>query len=106
MTTARRFWIGLVTGLIGGTGTILTGPIGGVLAIGAIGLAVAERPRAAAIGGVLLGVGVAWLALFGRVMLTCDAGCQAPDLTPWLLAAAGLTALGAIVTARASRRPG
>ena len=102
----RRWWIGLVTGLVGAAGTVLTGPLGGVLAMVAIGLAVADRPRAAAIGGVLVGIGAAWSALFGRVALACQEGCDGPDLTPWIALAVVLASLGAVVTWRASRRPG
>jgi hypothetical protein len=55
---------------------------------------------------VLLGMGGAWLALFGRVALTCRADCASPDLAPWLSLAAIFVGLGALVTVRASRRPG
>ena len=99
----RRWWIGLLTGAVAGVGTLAAGPTGGMIGIVAIGLAVAERPRAPAIGGVLIGLGGAWLALFGRVAVTCQADCVAPDLRPWLLVAAVLAGLGALVTARARR---
>ena len=99
----RRWWIGLLTGAVAGVGTLAAGSTGGLIGIVAIGLAVAERPRAAAIGGVLLGLGGAWLALFGRIALTCRAGCVTPDLRPWLLVAAALAGLGGLVTSRSRR---
>ncbi len=82
---------------------MITGFLGGLLGLAAIALAVAEPPRAAAIGGVLVGLGGAWLALFGRVALTCRDGCVAPDLGPWLLVAGVLTGLGVLVTTRERR---
>ncbi len=100
---SRRWWIGLLTGAVAGVGTLAAGPTAGLIGIVAIGLVVAERPRAAAIGGVLLGLGGAWLALFGRIALTCQADCVAPDLRPWLLVAAALAGLGVLVTARTRR---
>ena len=100
----RRWWIGLVTGVVAGTGTLLAGVIGASLGLVAILLAVAESPRQAAIGGVLVGQGIAWLLLFGRGILTCQDGCVAPDLLPWIALAVVLAALGAIVTWRVSRR--
>ena len=102
---SRRWVIGLVVGAVAGAGALVAGPIAGLLGLVAIVLAVAEARRAAAIGGVLIGLGGAWLALLGRVALTCRADCVAPGLEPWLLAAAVLAGLGVVVTIRA-RRPG
>lgn len=99
----RRWWIGLVVGSVAGAATLIAGPIGGLLGLAAIGLAVAEPPRAAAIGGVLIGIGGAWLALFGRVAITCRDDCVAPDLSPWLVAAAVFVVLGIVVSIRARR---
>jgi hypothetical protein len=102
----KRWLIGLITGGVAGGGTLVAGPIAAMLGGVAVLLAVVERPRVAAIGGVLLGMGGAWLALFGRVALTCRADCASPDLAPWLSLAAIFVGLGALVTVRASRRPG
>lgn len=101
MRPRRRWTIGLLTGAMAGAGALLTGLVGGLLALVAIGLAVAEPPRAATIGGVLVGLGGAWIALFGRVALTCRDDCVGPDLRAWLLIAGTLTGLGILVTARA-----
>ena len=102
----KRWLIGLITGGVAACGLLVAGPIAGALGVVAVLLAVVERPRAAAIGGVLLGIGGAWLVLFGRVALTCRVDCASPDLAPWLSLAAGFVGLGALVTVRASRRPG
>ena len=99
----RRWVIGLVVGAVAGAGTLLAGPIAGLLGLIAIVLAVVESPRAAAIGGVLIGLGGAWLVLFGRVALTCRGDCVAPGLEPWLVAAGILAGLGVLVTLRARR---
>jgi hypothetical protein len=101
----RRWWIGLVTGVAGGAGTLLAGSIGGVLGIVAILLAVAETPRGGAVGGVLVGLGAAWLVLFGRAVVGCREDCVAPDLAPWLAIAVVLLALGIVVSVRARRGP-
>jgi hypothetical protein len=100
----RRWVTGLVVGAVAGAGTLLAGPIAGMLGLVAIILAVAGSPRAAAIGGVLIGLGLAWLTLLGRVALTCREDCVGPGLEPWLLAAGVLAGLGLVVTIRA-RRP-
>ena len=99
----RRWSIGLLVGAVAGAGTLITGFIGGSLGLVAIGLAVAQPPRAPAIGGLLIGLGGAWLGLFGRVALTCQADCVAPDLRPWFAVAGVLTGLGILVTGRAVR---
>ncbi len=97
----RRWFIGLVVGSVAGVCSLVVGPIGGFLGLAAVGLAVAQAPRGGAISGVLLGFGGAWLALFGRIAVTCREDCVTPDLTPWLLAAAGLAGLGILIAATA-----
>jgi hypothetical protein len=99
----RRWSIAFLVGATAGTGTLLAGYLGGILGLVAIALAVAEPPRAAAIGGLLIGLGVTWIALFRRVALTCQADCVAPDLRPWVAVAAHLTGLGILVTGREVR---
>jgi hypothetical protein len=101
----RRIVVGLVVGVAAGAGTLIAGPIAGLLGLAAIALAVAEAPRVPAIGGVLIGLGGAWLVLFGRVALTCRQECVGPDLGPWLAVAGVIAALGVVVTLR-SIRPG
>jgi hypothetical protein len=66
--------------------------------------AVLSRTRAAAIGGELLGVGLVWLALLGRVGLTCHPpDCLAPGMEPWLAAGAAMPLGGLVLTVRAAR---
>jgi hypothetical protein len=101
----RRWLIGSAVGAAAGLGTLVAGTIGGLLGFIVIALAIAEPPRAPAVGGVLVGFGASWLALFGRVALTCRQDCVAPDYRPWLFAAGILAGLGILVTVRA-RRPG
>jgi len=97
-------WLGaLVVGGIAGAGSLVGGPIAGILALVAAVLVVARPPRAPAIGGLLIGIGGAWLLLFGRVAITCQMDCVAPDLGPWLAVAGVLTGLGVLVTARLAR---
>jgi hypothetical protein len=97
---AGRGWIaGLVVGVAGGF-LALEFPTLGWLA--------------AAIGGLLTGIGACWLVLLGRVAITCQAtgdelGCHAPGIEPWLAVGAGVLAIGLALTivafARARRRP-
>jgi hypothetical protein len=101
----RRWSIGALVGVAAGVATLTAGFIGGLLGLVAIGLAVIEPPRATAIGGVLVGLGSAWLALFGRVALACRVDCIAPDLGPWIAISGVLAGLGVLVTTRALRAP-
>lgn len=95
-----------MVGAVAGTGILIAGVAGTAVGLIAIILAVWPPPRATAIGGVLLGLGGAWLALFGRAAMSCRDDCRAPDLMSWLAVAVGLAVLGAVVSAWASRRPG
>ena len=64
--------------------------------------AVLSSARTAAIGGELLGVGLVWLALLGRVGLTCHPpDCLAPGMEPWFAAGAAMSLVGLVLTARA-----
>ena len=64
--------------------------------------AVLSTARAAAIGGELLGVGLVWLALLGRIGLTCHPpDCLAPGMDPWLAAGSAMAMVGLVLTARA-----
>jgi hypothetical protein len=66
----------------------------------------------ALLSGAFLAAGVTWLALAMRASIACEefdrlpnAGCTAPDLTPFLLTAAGMGALGVLLGWIAFRRP-
>jgi hypothetical protein len=99
----HRWLIGLTVGAVAGLGTLM-GPIGGLLGLAAVALAVADPPRIAAIGGALIGFAVTWLVLVARVVMTCREGCGGSDESPWFLAAAVIGGLGVVLTGRAARR--
>lgn len=100
---ARTSWIAsLVVGVAGGFLALEFPTLGWlILVLFAIPAAIVG-PRAAAIGGLLTGFGAIWLALLGRVAITCRAadgfGCQAPGIEPWLAVGAGVLAIGAALT--------
>jgi hypothetical protein len=111
---ARRGWIaGLGVGVAGGF-LALEFPTLGLADPGPVCHPCCRRgPRAAAIGGLLTGLGACWLVLLGRVAITCQAtgdelGCHAPGIEPWLAVGAGVLTIGLALTivafARARRR--
>lgn len=72
------------------------------LVLFAFGLLVSRN--AALLSGALVAVSVTWLALAIRAAIACEefdrlpnAGCTAPDLTPYLLMAAGMGAVGVLL---------
>jgi hypothetical protein len=92
-------WVlGLVVGAIGGIAPLVLGTLGVVLAAPVVLWAVLDRPRGAAFGGALVGIGATWLAVWGRAFQACAGpntatdGCVGPDL-------AGLIAVPIIVLA-------
>jgi hypothetical protein len=104
MRRSASAWLSGAT--VGATGGFLAleGPMFGwpVLVAFAFG-ALVSSARAAAIGGELLGVGLVWLALLGRVRLTCQApDCLALGTDPWLAAGAAMALVGLVLTARAA----
>jgi hypothetical protein len=110
---ARPSWIaGIVVGVAGGFLALEFPTLGWlILVLFAVPAAIVGA-RAAAIGGLLTGFGAIWLALLGRVAITCRAadgfGCQAPGIEPWLAVGAGMLAIGLALTTiafvRARRR--
>jgi hypothetical protein len=96
----RSGWIaGLVVGVTAGFATLEIPTLGWLLVVlFAIPTAIVG-PRAAAIGGLLTGLGAVWLVLLGRVAITCQAtddelGCQAPGIESWLAVGAAMLAIG------------
>lgn len=85
--TARTGWLaGLAVGMSGGF-LALEGPLFGVAVLVAMAaLAGLSGQLAAGLGGLLLGVGLVWIGLFGRLKLTCTAasGCEAPMIDAYL----------------------
>ncbi len=106
MNALRAWLLGLFAGAVGGLVLISWGI--GLPALGLVAFAVgaAAPPRPFGLGGALVGLGMIWLALFGRLAMTChpDVGCSSPDLTPWLVAASVLLATGAVLSALLAAR--
>jgi hypothetical protein len=110
----RSGWIaGLVVGVTAGFATLEIPPLGWLLVVVFAIPALIVGPRFAAIGGLLTGLGGVWLALLGRVALTCQAtgeelGCHAPGIEPWLSVGGAMLAIGLFLSIVASvlrRRP-
>jgi LPXTG-motif cell wall-anchored protein len=79
------------------------------LALFALGFAISRS--VALVSGAFVALGVTWLALAIRASIACEefdrlpnAGCVAPDLTPFVLTAGGIAALGALLGWVALRR--
>ncbi len=103
MTTIRppwqRGWLpGLVVGVAAGFATLEIPTLGWLLVVAFAVPVLVGGPRRAAIGGLLTGLGGAWVILLGRVGLTCHAGCEAPDLGSWLTVGAVMFAAGVLLT--------
>ncbi len=107
MNRLRAWLLGLFAGALGGLIVISWGIGLPVLGVVAFAVGAAAPPRPVGLGGALVGLGAVWLALFGRLALTCrpDVGCYSPDLTPWLLGAALAAAAGGILTLAIALRP-
>ena len=97
MNADRRWFIGLLIGLVFGLGTLVGGTMIGLLGLVATALISVRPGRTAAIGGVLTGFGACWLALFTSAGARCSS-CVYPDLSPWLLAASAALAAGLAIT--------
>jgi hypothetical protein len=103
---ARTTWIaGLVVGVAGGFLALEFPTLGWlILVLFAVPAAIVGA-RAAAIGGLLTGFGAIWLALLGRVAITCRAangfGCEAAGIEPWLAVGAWMLAIGFALTTTA-----
>jgi hypothetical protein len=104
MNPSAAAWLAGAT--VGATGGFLAleGPMFGWAILVAFAVpAIRSGTRAAAIGGELLGVGLVWLALLGRVGLTCHPpDCRAPGIDLWLAAGAAMALVGLVSTARAA----
>jgi hypothetical protein len=113
----HRGWLpGFVVGLTAGLATLEIPTVGWLLVVAFAIPALIGRQRAAAIGGLLTGLGTIWLVLLGRVAIACPArspnepGCHAPDIGPWLafgaamFASGVLLSFGALLVARGRRR--
>ena len=111
--TFKNWLAGLVMG-VGGGFLVLIFPAVGVLllGLGAIGV-LRARPRMTGTSGLLVGTGAMMLAVLIQAQMACqafdaapDQGCEAPDVTSYVVAAGGLLVaglLGSVVAVR--RRP-
>ncbi len=95
----RRWFTGLVIGMVFGLGTLIGGTLIGMLGLVAAGLISVRPGRMLAIGGVLTGLGACWLVLFATAEARCGPGCSGPDITPWLAASGAMLAVGVSLTA-------
>lgn len=95
---ARRWFIGLVIGLVFGLATLIGGTMMGILGLVATVLISVRPGRTVAIGGVLTGLGACWLALFASAGARCGPGCSEPDLTPWILFSSAALVVGLALT--------
>lgn len=95
----RRWFTGLVIGLVFGAAGLIGGTMIGLLGLVAAGLLSIGPGRTVAIAGVLTGLGACWLALISTAEARCGPGCVGPDLTPWLLVAGASLAVGVSLTA-------
>lgn len=113
---AVRTWIScLVLGATGGVLTLVFPSVGWLLVLAGAAPAAVSATRAAAVGGLLTGLGGSWLVVFARAEERCRAfnrfpgqECIAPDLRPWLTAAGAMLVAGALLSLRAlvgGRRP-
>jgi hypothetical protein len=110
----RSGWFaGLVVGVTTGFATLEIPTLGWLLVVVFAIPALIVGPRVAAIGGLFTGLGGVWLALLGRVALTCQAtgdelGCHAPGIEPWLAVGGAMLAAGLVLSIVATvlgRRP-
>jgi hypothetical protein len=110
MSRAGRGWLsGVAVGVTAGFATLEIPSLGWVLVFAFAVPAAISGPRLAAIGGLLVGLGGVWLALLGRVALTCTAtgdelGCQSPGIESWLAVGGAMLAAGLILTSLAAIR--
>lgn len=111
--TRSGWFAGLVVGVTAGFATLEIPTFGWLLVVVFAVPAAIVGPRAAAIGGLLTGLGAIWLVLLGRVAVTCQArgdeiGCHAPGIEQWLAVGAGMLAIGLaliVVARKRSRQP-
>ena len=98
MNADRRWFTGLLIGLVFGVGTLVGGTIIGLLGLVATGLISLRPGRTAAIGGVFTGFGACWMALFTSAGARCGPGCVFPDLAPWIVFASAVLVAGLAIT--------
>jgi hypothetical protein len=93
----RDAWTAFALGVLGGAiaaPTLLSfaglQPLGLIAVVGAIRV----RPRPFAAAGLLISIGVTWIALFARAATACGEPPCGSDPTPWIVAALVILAGG------------
>jgi hypothetical protein len=113
VTTTRSAWIAGLTVGVGAGVLALTLPtvgwgIGAAFVVGAL----LSSARVAALGGLAVGAGAAWLVLLGQSVAACrefdgpGRECIEPDLTPWLMTSVASLVAGSVATLVAAARRG
>ena len=114
MTTSRRpgraDWLaGLVVGVSGGLLLAEWPPAGAFVALAFAIPAAVSGGRLAALGGLLVGLPAAWLAIIGHATLRCaefnaqaGQGCVMSEATGWVIAAVAILAVGIFWTVAAA----
>lgn len=99
-----RWFRGLLIGGIAGMAPLALGTVGLMLAIAVVLWALVDRPRGVALGGALVGVGVAWFAVWGRAIQSCAGpdtatdGCVGPDLSGLIAIPILVLAVGGLIS--------
>ena len=102
---SRSAWLaGLTVGAGAGFLALELPVLGWLIAIAFLAGGLVSRRLLAAAAGLLVGSGLTWTTLIGRVALTCrgsgvELGCRAPGIKTWLAVGAGILALGLAATA-------
>ncbi len=107
-----HWFLGLLVGGIAGIAPLVLGTLGLILAVPVVLWSLVDRPRGVALGGALVGVGVAWFVVWGRAIQSCAGpntatdGCVGPDLSGLIAVPIIVLALGGLISfATAMRLP-
>lgn len=100
--------LGVALGLIAGGAALVGGVLALLLLVPAVVWAAREKSRPLGLGGLIIGLGAGMAGLLAIANARCAAlnvsgpnyvsECVAPDLTPYLVAAAAFAAIGAGVS--------
>ncbi len=99
-----HWFLGLLVGGIAGIAPLALGTLGLVLTVPVVLWALVDRPRAVALGGALVGVGVTWFVVWGRAIQSCAGpntatdGCVGPDLSGLIAVPIVLLAVGGLIS--------
>jgi len=105
-----HWFLGLLVGGIAGTAPLALGTLGLVLAVPVVLWALVDRPRGVALGGALVGVGVAWFVVWGRAIQSCAGpntatdGCVGPDFSGLIAVPIVVLAVGGLISSATAMR--